>query len=324
MYFFLFLLVAAAVIFLSIKLSVYAEAMETKYKIGGAFIGGILLASITSFPELVSSITAVIGTHSPELAIGDIAGSNLFNILIISVLDIIYIRHMATKRISSKYSFIMILLTVLYIILYGAYSGSITLSILNVGLPTICILIGYVIFLKLLSKIEDVEKPTEMEEEKIEKVSVNYLIPKFVLTSVGIILASIALTIVTHEITLTSAIGASVIGAFLLGITTSLPEVVTTATLFKYKNYTAGFSNILGSNMFNLFVLAVCDIITKQNLYPSGDNDIIGMTVLLIVMMIVYIFAIMRNKIENKILYAIPSLTIIILYIVFWYLQLAA
>ena len=79
MYYALFILLAAAVVFLSIKLAKYVDLLDKTTKISGAFIGAVLLAAVTSLPELFTSISATLIVRENELVLGNILGSNLFN-----------------------------------------------------------------------------------------------------------------------------------------------------------------------------------------------------------------------------------------------------
>ena len=74
-----FLILAFFTIFTSIKLSYYGDVLSKQSKLGSAFVGGLLIASITSLPEFVTSISAV-ALNNPTLSFGDIVGSNMFNI----------------------------------------------------------------------------------------------------------------------------------------------------------------------------------------------------------------------------------------------------
>lgn len=75
----LFLFLAGLTVFLSFKLSYYADLLNKTTNISGVFIGGILLAGITSLPEFVTCLSSIF-LNNPYLAIGDILGSNFFNI----------------------------------------------------------------------------------------------------------------------------------------------------------------------------------------------------------------------------------------------------
>ena len=76
-----FLVLAFCTVVASIKLSYYGDVLSKQTKIGAAFIGGLLIASVTSFPELVTSISAVV-LDNPSLSFGDIVGTDMFNIFV--------------------------------------------------------------------------------------------------------------------------------------------------------------------------------------------------------------------------------------------------
>ena len=82
-----FLLLAFCTIYMSIKLSYYGDVLSKQSKVGAAFVGGLLIASITSLPEFVTSVSAVV-LDNASLSFGDIVGSNMFNIF---VLNLIYL-----------------------------------------------------------------------------------------------------------------------------------------------------------------------------------------------------------------------------------------
>jgi len=83
---------AALVIFFGAKLSRYGDIIAEKTRLGGLWVGLLLLAAVTSLPELVTGIGAVTVVGSPDLAMGTAFGSNLFNLAIIAILDVAY-RH---------------------------------------------------------------------------------------------------------------------------------------------------------------------------------------------------------------------------------------
>ena len=101
MYYLLFVISAALVIFAGVKLSVYADVLANKTGLGHSFIGVTLLALMTSLPELISSIGAVTVVDSPDLAFGNVYGSNAFNILIFFLMDMMFRKGGLYKNIST-------------------------------------------------------------------------------------------------------------------------------------------------------------------------------------------------------------------------------
>ena len=311
----LFLFLALGTVFISIKLSYYTDKLDKQSNVGSFFIGGILLAVVTSIPELVTSLSAI-NINNPYLSVGDILGSNIFNLFAIGIFDLAFIKHMIFNKISYKYSVFIVLLIINYLFIYFSFTTTSSFSINYIGIPTIIIIISYLIFLYLSSFIKPKNKEITIKKD-------NSTIYKFLLTSIFMIIISYLLTITVDNITKTySLVSVSSVGAFLLGITTSLPEVVSSLTLIKYKNYTVALSNIIGSNMFNLLILSITDILFKKSsLYNYVESSSILMIKICIVTSILVIIS-LNKKIKNKFIYIMPTLLLILSYIFMMVIEL--
>ena len=112
-----FLFFAFLTVFLSIKLSYYADSISKTSKVSKALIGGIVLAGVTSLPEFVTCFSAI-SLGNPALAMGDILGSNLFNIFMISFFDVILMKKMIFAYTSKSHNLVLLLLLVNYFILF--------------------------------------------------------------------------------------------------------------------------------------------------------------------------------------------------------------
>jgi cation:H+ antiporter len=78
---------AGIIIYSGTKLSFYGDKIADLTGMGKAWIGLILMASVTSLPELITGISSVAIVKEPDLAAGDIFGSCVFNLLLLSLLD---------------------------------------------------------------------------------------------------------------------------------------------------------------------------------------------------------------------------------------------
>src|SRR5512133_2249488 len=85
-----FIVVTVIIVISGTRLSKYEDIMADMLGWGKMFMGIILMASVTSMPELMSGISSVVILDAPDLAVGDIVGSCAFNILIISIMDLFY------------------------------------------------------------------------------------------------------------------------------------------------------------------------------------------------------------------------------------------
>src|SRR4030067_2317495 len=85
-----FLICSSLIVYSGTKLSKYGDIIAEKTGLGGTWIGVVLLASVTSFPELVTGISSVTYAGVPDIAIGNVIGACVFNMLVLAILDAIY------------------------------------------------------------------------------------------------------------------------------------------------------------------------------------------------------------------------------------------
>lgn len=304
-----FLFVSILVIILSIKLSVYADEITKTTNISKNIVGGVLVAGITSLPELVTCLSSIY-LKNYYLAFGDILGSNLFNISIICFFDIIFIKKFIFNKTNSS-SLIYILLLINYIFIYLSLSSVFSISLFNIGIPSIIIIATYIYYLKHVNSCEE-EKSINQSSNK------NFVILKFILTAIILIITSILLTFIVNKLSIMyPSVSSSFIGAIFLGITTSMPEVVTFITLINLDNYSMALLDIIGSNLFNLLIIAMGDLVMlNDKIYNYADRQSFFILILCIVTTVI---SMLQNKIKlkNKFLYIIPSIIVFILYIVF-------
>lgn len=303
----LFLFLAGLTVFLSFRLSYYADLLNKTTNISGVFIGGILLAGITSLPELVTCLSSIF-LNNPYLAIGDILGSNFFNIAMMCFFDILFIKTMFYNYTKNRYYLIYVLLILNYLIMYLFMGGTFNLEIFNIGLPSFIIIITYIFYLK---------NAKEEETKKEVKTTKEHVLLKFFLVGLFMVIVSILLTLVVNLIAGKNPnVASSFIGAILLGITTSMPEVTTFIALVKMKSFDLALSDIIGSNLFNLLILAIGDIFLKnKEIYYFVDKESMFLLIFGFILTILSFYQNNRKVVKNKFVYIIPSLMGILLYI---------
>ena len=302
----LFLFLAGLTVFLSFRLSYYADLLNKTTNISGVFIGGILLAGITSLPELVTCLSSIF-LNNPYLAIGDILGSNFFNIAMMCFFDILFIKTMFYNYTKNRYYLIYVLLILNYFIMYLFMGGTFNLEIFNIGLPSFIIIITYIFYLKN-AKEEETKKEVITTKE--------HVLLKFFLVGLFMVIVSILLTLIVNLIAGKNPnVASSFIGAILLGITTSMPEVITFIALVKMKSFDLALSDIIGSNLFNLLILAIGDIFLKnKEIYYFVDKESMFLLIFGLILTILSFYQNNRKVVKNKLVYIIPSLMGILLY----------
>lgn len=123
----------------------------------------------------------------------------------------------------------------------------------------------FIIYVILVIKQPKESEPTEKTEIKSD-MTLKSIIIWFIVCSIFLIGASICITYVTDLITKELPwLSCSVVGAILLCVGTPLPEVISTFSLFRKKNFDAGYGNMIGSCTFNFSNLAIADFISWKN-----------------------------------------------------------
>lgn len=323
----IYAVLASLVVFLSIKLSDYVDLLDKKTKVSGALLGGILLAGVTSLPELFTSLTGTLIVGDNGLVLGNIMGSDFFDIMIFGVVYFLFFKKFTQGKVGKQHYltcfFTALMLIVVTIAAFVFNKNGWLLGWFNP--MSILIIIIYVLSVVFTPKTEEKEE----QEEPIEcKWSVKQIWILLAVFSVVLIGASIGVTMVTEQIVNGYGIGHTFGGSLFLGVATSLPEVTATISLCKKKNFDAAYGDILGSCVFNIIILALADAISFRAgpLYTINNDSfmlIIGTMITLALTLISILFIrskFFKNDVKSRVvLYSIATMLIAsyILYLVF-------
>lgn len=278
-----YFITAAVVVFLSVKASNYIDLLDKNTSLSGAFLGGIMLSAVTSLPELFTSISATMLLDRPGLCMGNILGSDLFNLAAISFFILLYFKNFAKGRVSKSYRYVSVVVFAIYALIALNFLGILNFRILNVSITSVLILLIYAMGAKYLAVADDVatdEEALGYHASMSTNLTVRQIGFRFALSSIGIIASSIILTYLTDDISVRLNLGQGLAGALFLGIATSLPEVSSTVSLFRMKNFNIAVGNIIGSNLFNFIILTAADLLSLgSGVYASPDTQVVGLLV---------------------------------------------
>ena len=198
MIYLIYVILAVLVVLCSTKLSAYVDALDKKTNLSGAFLGGVLLAAVTSLPELFTSLTAVLSLDEPQLVQGNVLGSNIFNLCIPAVLVLSFNKRYRQSRIAQSHYNTLYFGLAMYVCCALAIVSpfSVSLGFTQVNLMTPVIIVLYVIGIRLMKNDDSVEQ----EEESDLDLSIRQIMVRFVLFSLALVAVSIALTQVTDQI----------------------------------------------------------------------------------------------------------------------------
>jgi len=279
-----FVLAGALVIVAGSRFTKAADELGKRLGIASGWIGLILLATVTSLPELVSGATATwIG--NVDLALGGIFGSCSFNITLIVLLNAMWGGGSVLRRVSPAHvltsSFGVALISM-------ALLGLVTLEKLNAKpqLAQTCeivwallIAVTYLWCMRLTYRFErTLHAPSDGEDSGARRSVGAALYGRLFLMAVTIVAASWWLarlgdTLSTHRIEMIGRpLGATFVGAAFLALATSLPELATSVTAVRLGNLDLALGNIFGSNMFNIFVIPFLKLVSVF----SGESRLIS------------------------------------------------
>lgn len=277
-----YVVAAVAVVLLSIKASEYVDLLDKKTKLSGAFIGGVMLSAVTSLPELFTSLSSTVFLDKPGLSMGNILGSDLFNVTALCVVILVGIKGFSGTSIARSHSLVNLSVCMVYAVLLLNKLGVLDVQLFHINIITLIIIVLYIWGVKNMSSDDSGAESAEAEENgKGAELSVKSIVIRFIAVSICIVVFSILITYITDAISVKLHLGAGLAGALFLGIATSLPELSSTIALFRIKNYNIAIGNIIGSNIFNFIIIALSDLVyLKGGVYDYSDPKTVDLLLL--------------------------------------------
>ncbi len=326
MVFFLFILAAIITVVAAVRLSTYADVLSERTSLGGMLIGTIFLAGATSLPEVTTSLTAI-GINNPDLAVGNVLGSNLFNLLIIASFDLYFRKKQIYKGASESNVYTVYLGMLLTFLVFVALTLKLPYTILGIGLDTLVLFLVYVGGMYLLSKkakrleVEPAE-PVVEEVAATSTVTLKKAIVGFVLAAVVILITGSALSITGDKIAVITGLGSSFVGSFLIAASTSLPEAVSVLIAIKLRNYNLAIGSVLGSNLFNILILIGADVVYGPATIIGAVSSVHEITAIAtFVLSIIVLYSLVRFKLPKfQTVYWLPSALLVLVYFLSSYL----
>jgi cation:H+ antiporter len=247
-----------------VKLTEYGDAIADKTGMGGTWVGLILIATVTSLPELASGITASAFARLPDIAAGDALGSCVYNLLLLALMDLFSRRGPVLARVQRQHvvsaGFGVALLGLAGLGLIAAQAGLSGL-VGHLAWSTPLLILVYVVGIRTLHQYqeEEVEEFTEEEPDRYAGHSLRYVATRYAVAAAAVVAAGIWLPYVSADLALVMGWNNSFTGTMFTALSTSIPELVVTLAALRIGAIDMAVGNVLGSNMFNMLVLAIDD-----------------------------------------------------------------
>ena len=240
-------------------LSRSADRLARHHGWGRSWVGLTMLATVTSLPELATGISAVAWVDAPNLAVGDALGSCVFNLVFLVVVDGLQRRQPMYRDASATH-----LLTAAFgVVMLGFVAMSLLLAdqvprLFHVGIYSPVILALYVF---ALASVNRHERALMAQAAALPGAAVDARAEwrRFAIATLVVLVAGAWLPEVADRLAHATGLTRSFVGTLWLAFATSLPEIAVTLSALRLGALDLAISNLLGSNLFNVVVLAVDD-----------------------------------------------------------------
>ena len=243
-----------------------ADVIAAKTGMSRSWVGLIMLAFVTSLPELVTGASSVTVADVPNIAVGDVFGSCVFNLLLLCLLDFLHRKESVYRSAAQGHilsaGFGVVLIGFAGINLLLVQDG-LNLHVGHVGIYTPVILILYLVAIRSVFVYEHrVVAAQEREvEEHCNKASLRNAILIYTLGAVVVAGAGAWLPFIADDLATAMGWHKTFVGTLLVAGVTSLPEAVVTIAALRLGSVDMAIANLLGSNLFDIGILAIDDLL---------------------------------------------------------------
>ena len=309
-------IVALAILMAGPVLARSADQIALHFGISSSWIGLVLLATATSLPELVTGISAVTGADAPNLAVGNALGGCILNLALLALLDLLvrpeplYGRADQTHILTAALG-IMMIGVVGMVLVVGRDVLDIRLWHVSIYSPALILLYAIAMRASFLRERRSVAMSPADDRGSLRPAALAYASAALVIVIAGSALPYVGVAIAELMGWRTSFVGTLAAGA------TSLPELVVMVAALRRGSVDLAMAGILGSNLFNMVILALDDIAyTKGSLFAAASPAHAGSAFAAVIMSGIVIAAILdRPKVRLFGTVGWISLALIALYI---------
>ncbi len=306
------------------RLARYADQIGHLTGLSEGLLGLVLLGGITSLPELAVGVTASV-SGSPTLAVNDVLGSASINLVILALADVVYGRHALTSTPPTPQMMLQGVLVVLILALVVAPTIAGDVLLLGIGAWSWVMIATFIGAVWFIAKAQDRRSwvPADRKEkanQRIERTpdgryTLRQLVARTAAVAVVILAAGFLLARTGEALAEQTGLGTSFVGAVMLAMATSLPEVSTVLTAVRLKRYEMAISDILSTNLFNVMIIVLVDAIHQGGpvLMEAGRFAAFG-ALLAIVLTTFFVLGMIERRDRTVLRMGIDSLAVLLCY----------
>jgi cation:H+ antiporter len=268
-------------------LTTLGDRISENSRLGHHVMGMFFLAAVTSLPELSAGLAAAGISRLPDIAVGEILGSCVFNLTILGAADLLSRRPVIAAGgrapfLNGVTGLVLLAITVLALRTPGPAA---LVSWLAGGAIVLVYMLG-------LSGVRRLENNTEPRNTAPAGTSLSKLWLQFAAASLLVIGPGLWLPSLAAKLSHQAGISETLVGTFLVGAFTSAPEMIVTWHCLRRGWTVMALGNLMGSNLFNILILVPMDVVyTDGSLYGAGGGEHQGTALAAMAMTILVILA---------------------------------
>jgi cation:H+ antiporter len=280
---------ALVIVLAGMRLARYGDILGEKSGWGRSWIGLVLLAATTSLPELFTGFGATALATLPDIAVGDVLGSCMFNLLILSLMDAIQPEPLSTRAHQGHALSIGFGLVLVGIAGLALAAGGTLPRLGWIGAFSPLLIAVYFVAMRVIFTHERHRRAREVREvaEQLQyaDIPLRTAVVQYAAAGVVVVAASLWLPRLGAELAHQTGLGEAFVGNLFVAITTSLPEIAVSVAAVRIGALDLGVGNVLGSNLFNLLILGLDDLWYRQGALLADVGPVHGVAVLAVATM---------------------------------------
>jgi cation:H+ antiporter len=279
-----FAVCSALILWSGMRLSRYGDIIAEKTGLGGTWIGLVLMATVTSLPELITGASSVVLFDVPDIAAGDAIGSCMFNLVILAMLDVrqpvpLSARIHQGHVLSAGFGIVQLGLLALALL-----AGERAPAVGWLGLHSLVFIALYGFAIRTISVFERA-RLAQIAEELTGEIRYGALTLRraavlYVATASVLVTAASALPGIAERFANVTGLTQSFVGSLFVAVSTSLPEMVVSVAAVRIGALDMAVANLFGSNLFNVAVLGLDDLLYLKGpiLLSVSESHLVTLT----------------------------------------------
>lgn len=318
---------AILVWFSGVTISHAADVIAQRSGLGHAFTGVLLLGVATSLPEIATTATATLGDH-PVLAANNLLGGVAMQVAVLALVDAFGARGKPLTWFSASPVFLVqgVMLLVMLGIVCGAIASGEIFSIAGIGFWSLLLGATYLVALHLMYRYEqsprwqlgqDQAEPQRVEvASRYHSLATRAVVMRFLAGAIGVLLGGYVVAETGAALATQTGVGESFIGATLVSIATSLPEVSSTFAAVRLGAFSMAAGNILGTNILEVALFLPADALYRGGpIFAVVEPHANLLTALGMIVTCIYLWGVLERKDRTVLGMGIDSVLVAIVYV---------